>query len=156
MADLLKFSYTTQFTAASDSATIAAAAFNNSSTIVSSLTSTNHNDWPLADVQLSFSGTASVSSVSNWIVLYRRDLNIDGSTGDAPLPQSASPAYSNLPVGQFIVPPYSVSFSTPVNLIITDVPLSKNCEFYIENKMNLPVGASWVLRVTPKTFNSNG
>lgn len=155
MADLLKFSYTTQFAAASDTATVAAGAFNNSSTIVSSLTATNHNDWPLADVVLSFSGTNSVSSASNFIVLYRRDLNVNG-TPDAPLPQTTTPAYSMLPVGQFVSPLYTASFSDAHHLVAVDVPLSKECEFYIENKLNIPLGAGWTLKVTPKTYNSNG
>jgi len=155
MADLLKFSYTTQFTGASDTATIAAGAFNNSSTIVSSLTATNHNDWPMADVTLTFSGTNSISSASCWIVLYRRDINVDGTT-DNPVPSTATPAHSSLPVGVFVAPLYTVSFSTAIALTLTDIPLAKECEFYVENKLNIPIGANWTLKVTPKTYNSNG
>jgi len=155
MADLLKFSYTSQFNAASDSATVAVGAFNASSTIVSSLTATNHNDWPLADVTLTFSGTNSVSSASNFIVLYRRDINVNG-TADAPVPSTAAPAYSHAPVGQFLCPLYTASFSDAVNLQCVDVPISKECEFYVENRLNIPLGAGWTLKVVPKTYNSNG
>lgn len=142
------FSYLTQASAITGSAAIASNGFS-LSTEVNSMSSTQHSNYPQADAVLFASFTASVSSASNVVVLYRRDLNIDG-TNDAPQPQSAAPAYSNVPVGQFIIPPFTAAstgyFPCP------DVPLSSACEFYIENRTSTGIASTYTVKMTPKTY----
>lgn len=150
---ILKFG--TQVTMASDSATLAVAAMSPSSAVIASnITSANFGpNFPLADVVLSFSGTNSISSASNFVVLYRRDLDING-TADSPQPSTASPPFSGRQVGMFVAPAFSASsqYSNSTFLICESVGLNHLSEFYIENKLNLPIGAGWTLRVTPKTY----
>ena len=108
------------------------------------LTSANHSNYPEADFVLTCDFGAGVAAGSS-VLLYRRDLNIDG-TNDSPAP-SASCA-SQL-VGAFIIPSAaSASASYPC----PDVPIAKDCEFYIYNGTDQDISAGWVLKATPKTF----
>jgi len=145
--DLL-YEYSTQVTAISGTANVAAAGFNGSAEVVA-MNSANHYNMPLADGALFISLSTSVSSASNFVNLYRRDINIDG-TGDSPLPQSAAPAYSNLFVGAFLVPPFTAT--STAYLALTDIPLTLDCEFYIENKTNATIVQPFTLKLKPKTF----
>lgn len=141
--------YSTQVTHIGSGAAMAAAAMSLSTDISTALSSTNLGRYSLADVQLMVSNTGSVSSASNYIVLYRRDLNFDG-TNDDPIPATAtSAAWSNKLVGVFVVPPWTVASTTYLQL--TDIPLSDQCEFYIENKTNTGIGLGWSLKVLPKS-----
>lgn len=141
------FGYSTQMTAISGTANVAAAGFSVPAE-ATSLSSTNHFDYPAADAVLYASFSTSVSSASNYVQLYRRELNID-STNDAPQPQSAAPAYSNTYVGAFIIPPFTATsagyFAMP------DVPLAEQCEFYIENKTNATIISGYTVKLRPKT-----
>lgn len=141
--------YSTQMTAISGTANLAAAGFN-ASTEVTSLSVTNHFNFPVAVAALYASFSTSVSSASNFINLYRRDLNID-STNDSPQPQSAAPAYSNAYVGAFVIPPFTATSQGYFALPDVDVPLTKECEFYIENRTNATMISGYTLKLTPKT-----
>jgi len=105
------------------------------------LASGNHSDFPLADFVLhaDFGGTPTNGAVR----LYRRDLNIDG-TADAPVP---SATYSNTYMGTFTIPASTTAFYS-----MTEVPLTKDCQFYIENATGQNLSAGWDLKVTPKTY----
>jgi len=157
MANELKYTTAAQTTVASSTATIAAAAFNVASDATLILTSTQHSNFPWADVVLTFSGTNSVSSASNYVNLYRRDMNIDG-TADAPVPNtlynSSVPSYyPGTFVGAFQVPAFTSATSfAAVSVPLIDIPITAQCEFHIENKLNVPIGANWVLKVTPKSY----
>ncbi len=141
--------YSTQIVHIGSGASMATGLMSLSTDISTALASTNLARYPLCDVALFVSNTASVSSASNTILLYRRDINIDG-TNDAPFPATAtSIAYSSTLVGVFTIPPYSVA-STSYHQI-TDVPLADECEFYIENRLNTAIGLGWTLKVKPKT-----
>lgn len=141
--------YTTQIVHIGSGASMAAGVMSGTADISTALDSTNLFNWPLCDIALKISNTASVSSASNYILLYRRDINIDG-TNDEPVPATAtSLAWSNHLVGAIQVPAFSVASTTYLSL--TDIPLTPQCEFYIENKLNTAVGLGWTLKVTPKT-----
>ncbi len=136
--------------AISSTATLASNGFNGSAE-VTSLSSAQTGKYPYADAILSCSFSTSVSSASNVLVLYRRDLNIEG-TGDAPQPQSAAPAYSAIQVGIQNVPPFTAA-STAI-LMFADVPLpaQSDCEFYMENKTNASIVAGFSVKIYPKTY----
>lgn len=141
--------YSSQITHIGSGTSLAAGVMSPSSDVSTALDSTNLARYPLCDIAIKVSNTAAVSSASNLIMVYRRDINIDG-TNNEPAPATAtSIAWSNHLVGVIVVPPYSVASTTYLNL--TDIPLTDQCEFYIENKLNTAVGAGWTLKVTPKT-----
>lgn len=148
MSNETVYSYSTQTTVIPGSIAIASNAFNSSSE-VTSISSAQTGNYPLADAVLFASFTASVSSASNVVVLYRRDRNIDGSN-HAPLPQSTAPAYSNIAVGAFIIPPFTAASTGYFPL--PDVPLSSACEFYVENRTNTVIASTYTVKITPKTF----
>ena len=149
MANELKYVYATQTTVASSTGEIAMGAMNTAG--VATLTSTEHSNYPLADAVLTFSTTASVSSASNYVNLYRKDHNIDGTT-DEPTPSTtAGSEYRHHFVGAFIARATNAAQGTVAHHL-TDVSLSPQCEFFIENKMNVPVGANWTLKITPKSY----
>lgn len=116
------------------------------------LSSTNMGRYPRADIVLTYSHTTSMSSASAATYLYRRDMNVDG-TGDEPYPETATNVlYKNKFMGAFIAKPQSATSNSHVQYLqLTDVPLSDNCEFYIENGTNATILAGWTLKVLPKT-----
>jgi hypothetical protein len=109
-----------------------------------SLGSANHSNFPYADMVLvaGFGATVAAGGVVN---LYRQDLDID-STNDAPAP---STAYRSLFVGSFQVP---TGGSATANYPLTNVPLSANCQFSVENVTGQNLSAGWALKATPKTY----
>ncbi len=62
---------------------------------------------------------------------------------------ATSAAWRNHLVGVLNTPPWTVASTTFLNF--TDVPLTDQCEFYIENLTNSTINAGWTLKVTPKT-----
>jgi len=151
MSNETVFSYSAQATAIAGSATGSSIASNsfNASSDCTSLTSTSTGNYPLGDVALFASFSTSVSSASNTVVLYRRDMSIDGAN-NAPIPQSAAPAYSNIQVGAFVIPPFTAASSG--YFACPDVPLSSAFQFYIENKTNATIISTYTVKVTPKTY----
>ena len=149
MANELKYVYATQTTVASSTGEIAMGAMNTSG--VATLTSTEHSNYPMADAVLTFSTTASVSSASNYVNLYRRDHNIDSTTDEPGLSTVAGSEYRHHFVGAFVIKATSAAQGTLAHHV-TDVPLTQQCEFFIENKCNVPIGANWTLKLTPKSF----
>jgi hypothetical protein len=153
MSNETVYKYGTQRTVISGTANLASNGFNGSAECSNTpYNSALHSNYPLADAVLFASFSTSVSSASNVVNLYRRDLNIDGAN-NAPQPQSASPAYSNTWVGAFVIPPFTAASSGyfPLN----DVPLSAQCEFYIEDATNatiLGTASSYTVKLTPKTY----
>lgn len=117
---------------------------------VSSLSSASHARYPLANAVFNGSFSTSLSSASNTIALYRRDLNIDG-TSDAPQPQSAAPAYAVQFVGVFVFPPFTAGSQQAV-IQLTNIPLTEDCEFYIENRTNATLLSGYTIKITPKTY----
>ena len=141
--------YSTQIAHIGSGGALAAGAMSAASDVSTALDSTNLARYDRADLAVKISNTGSVSSLSNYLNVYRRDLNFDG-TNDEPVPATAtSAAWSMHLVGQLVIPPYSVASTT--YQLLSDVPLSDQCEFYIENKLNTGVGAGWTIKVTPKT-----
>jgi hypothetical protein len=139
----------TQTNVITGSAAIASNGFNLSTEVVACGTAQT-GKYPLGDLALFASFTASVSSASNIVNVYRRDKNIDGGN-NAPQPQSAAPAYSNIGVGSFVIPPFTAQ-STGY-FFLPDVPLGAgDMEFYIENKTNTGIASNYTLKLTPKTF----
>ena len=155
MADAsIKVGTTTQIVHIGSGTSLAANAFMPSTDVSVALTSTNLALYPRADVALYVQHTATMSSASQAIYLYRRDLNFDG-TGDEPVPNSATATlYKAKFMGAFIAQPQSATSNSHSSYMqVTDVPLPGNaqCEFYIENGTNTSILAGWTLKVTPKT-----
>ena len=139
MADEMEFVYATQVDVGGSDGSLGSGAF--SSTEGTALASPNHYDYPMADFVLTcvFAAAVAAGAVVN---LYRQDLEIlPGQT--APLP---SATYKHTHVGVF--PVHSLGAIYPCN----DVPLSKNCRFFIENATTQTLAADWDLLATPKTF----
>jgi len=144
--------YSSQITHIGSGTSLASAAINPSSDVSTALASTNLGRYPLADIQLTFTHTATMSPNSVIIVLYRRDLNFDG-TNDEPIPTaSAATLYKAKYMGAFIAQPFSAtSASYTQSMQLTDVPIADQCEFYLENQTNCAILAGWSLKVLPKT-----
>ena len=145
--------YTTQIVHISNGTSLAANAISPSTDPTVVLSSTNLARYPNADIQLKIQHTTSMSSASNAIYLYRRDMDFD-STNDEPVPNTATNAlYKAKFMGAFICQPQSVtSNSHTLYMQLNDVPLADSCEFYIENGTNATIAAGWTLKVIPKTI----
>jgi hypothetical protein len=150
MADAsTKVTTSTQITHIGSGTSLAAAAINPSSDVSVALSGTgNLARYPRADVALMIAATASIASTSTNLYLYRRDLNIDGTSDET------VPAASNK---QKFMGAFQVQAATTVSTThycqLTDVPLpgAGDCEFYVENGLGVNVVVGWTLKVTPKT-----
>lgn len=142
MANEVEWTYASQVTLEDSGASAASDAFVAADD--ADLAVANHYDYPFADFVLKCDFGAAVNGTSV-VNLYRRDLNID-STNDAPAPSDSCP---HLLVGVFVIPSGT---SATGYYPCTDVPLAKDCEFYIENKSNQSISAGWDLKATPKTY----
>jgi hypothetical protein len=152
MANEAKITTLSPVTVSSSTATVAVGDVSGTASVIAALSSTNHSNYPLGIAELSFSGTNSISSASATINLYRRDININGTADSPELSTATASLYLQQYVGSFVAKATTASFSTAQELVIPTIPLSPQCEFYIENKLNIPVGGSWVLKVTPMTY----
>lgn len=152
MANELKWTTASAVTVSSDSNVVVAGGISANSTTFTLLSSANHSNYPLADAMLNFSCTSTVSSANNYINLYRRDMNISSTFHETTLSTVSGVEYRHHFVGAFIVPATTAGSAT-FYCHLTDIPIPPgDCEFYIENKMAHPVGANWVLVVTPKSY----
>ena len=142
--------YSTQVTHIGSGASIAAAGFSvaNDLTTGTALAGTgNLARYPRADVALFIAPTASIALASNSILLFRRDLNFDG-TNDATIPAASN---EQTFVGAFQASATTTA-STSHYMHIADVPLAGgDCEFYIKNTLGVNIPAGWTLKVTPKS-----
>jgi len=147
-----KVSATTQIVHIGSGTSLAAGAYSPASDVSTALSSTNTIKYPRADITLMIAPTAAVTSASQQVYLWRRDLNID-STNDDPVPTASNQAKL---VGNFTIP-YATTASTTHYVHAVDVPLPGDsagagaCEFFISNGLavNIPIG--WTLKVSPKT-----
>lgn len=115
--------------------------------------STNLARYDKADVVLSIIPTASIASTSTNIVLYRRDMNVDGAGGGGTADETAPDASNKNHFMGIFVCKYATTATTTHVIQLTDVPLSGgDCEFYIENGLGVNIPAGWKLLVTPKTI----
>ena len=146
--------YTTQIIYIGSGAALSATAINPSTDISTALAgSTNLARYPNADLELTYSATASIGSVSNFVTIYRRDMNSADGTPDDPQPQTnPTITYKNKYVATFIAPSNTTA-NTTTTLTQRDVPLAGgDCEFYIENSLGVTMSAGWSLKVQPKTI----
>lgn len=148
MANEAKWTYATQVTLESSGASGANTVFIQADD--TNLDSTGHSNYPYADFVLKTNGfgAAIASTGSPSINLYRVDQNIDGTAGDAPVPTASN---RSLFVGTFVVP-LSAASTGNLYLPVTDVPLSSDQYFYVENQSGQSLTAGWTLKVTPKSL----
>ena len=141
--------YSTQVTHIGSGASIAAAGYSGSADVSVALVGTgNLARYPLADVSLFVAPTASIALASNQILLFRRDLNHDG-TNDDPIPGASNEQKF---MGAFQCSATTTA-STSHYLQLTDVTLpGGDCEFYLKNTLGVNIPAGWTLKVTPKTM----
>lgn len=142
MANETKYVYAAQVTLEASGGSAASNAFVAAND--SSLATANHSDYPMADFTLTCDFGAAVGATVV-IPLYRQDMDIDGTT-DSPAPATT---YKYLFVGAFTIPSgQSASATYP----LSNVPLSKTCQFSIENTSVQNLSAGWLLKATPKTY----
>jgi len=138
------FEYGTQTTVITDTGSIAVDAFNSGTT--TALVQTDYA--PLGDAVLEVEFT-SAPAASGAIHLYRRDMNISG-TSDSTIPDAN---FKNTYIGSFPVD----LVTTAQYISLTDIPLTIDQEFYLENGTNQATdaaGIDTVLKITPKTYNA--
>lgn len=141
MADEVVWTYASQVTLEASGASCASDAYVAAND--ADLTSANHTNFPLADFVLQCDFGAAVGA-GTYVNLYRRELNING-TSDAPAPSASHP---HIFVGAFQI---TSGQSASANYPCVGVPITADCEFFIENKTAQSIQAGWVLKATPKT-----
>jgi hypothetical protein len=142
MANETKYTYASQLTLEDSGAQIADAGYDDGVDV--SLSSANHYDYPYADFVL-YAAFGSAVGAGKCVYLYRQDLNIV-STNDAP---DVSANYEQVLVGIFPIP---TGATTAAYYPCNNVPLSKECKFWIKNGTGQTLSAGWALYCTPKTF----
>lgn len=108
------------------------------------LSAANHLNYPEADFALTCDFGAAVAA-GKYVSLYRQDFDIDG-TADAP---DVSASYKQVLVGIFNIPSAASASAT---YPCVDVPLTRNCGFWLGNDTDQSMSAGWVLKATAKTF----
>ena len=142
MANEVEWTYASQVTLEASGASCESNAFVQADD--DTLESSVHSDYPLADFVLCCDFGAAVGA-GKTVRLYRQDLNID-STNDAPSPSASC---EHLFIGSFVIPSGT---SATGYYPLTDVPLAKDCQFWLENKCDHDFTAGWTLKATPKTY----
>lgn len=142
MANEMKYVYASAVTLEASGASAASNAF--AAANDSSLAVANHYDYPMADFTLTCDFGAAVAPGTT-VNLYRQDMDIDGTT-DSVAPGTT---YKEVFVGAFALPSgQSASATYP----LTNVAISKVCQFSVENGTAQNLSAGWVLKATPKTY----
>lgn len=148
MANEVLWKTTSQVTLASTAASVSS---NTAVAPVSAgtLATSQHLNYPNLDFVLSVVFSSSVAAGGRFD-LYARNLNIDG-TADEDAPGASNAQHF---VGAFGMRGSASSTTTPVYALCADVPSSPlgDVEYFIDNKTNGLIQASWTLKVTPKTF----
>lgn len=141
--------FSTQVTHIGNGTSLAPAAVNPSSDVSVALAGTgNLGRYPEADIALRIVPTASIASTSNLIYLYRRDLNADGASNEN-VPGASAKAKL---IGVFQANVTATTATQTHVITITNADISAgDCEFYIENQLNVNIPAGWTLKVTPKS-----
>lgn len=149
MANELKYVYAASVALEASGASAATAAFAQADD--ANLSSANHSNYPLADFVLKTVGfgAAIASTGSPAISLYRQDLNVGGdANNDAPNPTASNREKF---VNAFPIPLSLASTGTNY-FVLTDVPLSSECAFWIENQAGQSLNAGWALTAVPKSL----
>lgn len=142
MANESVYTYASQIILEASGAQAASAAFAEAAD--TTLTSANHLNFPEADFALTCNFGGAVAA-GKYVSLYRQDNNIDGAA-DAP---DVSASYKQVLVGIFNIPSAASASAT---YPCVDVPLTKDCGFWIGNDTDQTLSAGWVLKATAKTF----
>lgn len=150
MADAsVKVTSTTSIAYITNGAAIATGAFSASTDIANALAGTgNLARYPRADVTLMVVPTATTSSASMNLYLYRRDINVAGGTNDDGIPGASN---LNKFMGAFAVSASAASTTSYSTLVDVPLPGHSDCEFYIQNALSGTAPAGWTLTVVPKT-----
>lgn len=146
MANEAKLSYATTVNHIVNGALVNNGAFSTQADVDTALSNANLLDYPLANVILTFTPSAT-TTVGDTIDLYRRDINIVG-TNDSPLPVAD---FKDKYVGTFIVDVDTIT----QYLQLTGIPLTQACEFFIFNNLTtVTINNTWDLDVQPYTYGS--
>jgi hypothetical protein len=150
MADqTTKVTTSTQITHIGNGASIAAGGISGSADISTALSGTgNLSRYPRCDVVLMIAPTASIAATSTGLVLYRRDLNIDG-TNDETVPGASN---KQKYMGTFRAAAATTANTTHyMQINDVDLPAPGDCEFYVGNELGVNVPLGWTLKITPKS-----
>ncbi len=150
VATIRSVTYSTQITHIGSGASMAAGVMSASTDVSTALSSTNLARYDRADLAIQVSATASINSASSSFVVYRRDMNFNGSS-DEPVPGTATASTWRPHLVGVVVLPFGSNASGVYDSLVTDVPLTDQCEFYIENTLNTAIAAGWTIKVTPKS-----
>lgn len=114
------------------------------------LSTSNAYEYPYADVAIKVAGFAATLStaVIPTIALYRQDLNVGSTDNDMPAP---SVTFRKNFVGNFIMPLGLTSATTACD-VLTEVSITADCSFSIENNAGQSLNAGWTLTAVPKTY----
>jgi hypothetical protein len=146
MANEAKIIYGTSIAHVDAGASISNGAMSALSDVDVTLTQSQTLDYPLANLVLEFTPSASTTQ-GDTIDVYRRDMDIK-STNDAPIP---STTFRSIYVGSFLTP----VTSQIVRLELPGVPLVQACEFYIFNNLTtVSINSGWDLDVIPYTYGT--
>lgn len=149
-ATIRSVTYSTQITHIGSGASMAAGVMSASTDVSTALSSTNLGRYDKVDLDIMVSATASVNSASASFLVYRRDMNFDG-TNDEPVPGTATASTWRPHLVGIVVLPSGSNASGVYYSLLTDIPVSDQCEFYIENTLNTAIGLGWIIKVTPKS-----
>ena len=143
MSNEMKFVYASEVILEASGASAASNAF--AAADDTSLAVANHSDYPMADFALTCDFGAAVAP-GGVVNLYRQDMDVTAGGADAPAPATT---YKEYYVGSFVIPSgQSASATYPVS----NIPLSRTCQFSIENTTGQNLSAGWILKATPKTY----
>jgi hypothetical protein len=146
MANEAKIIYGTPIAHVDAGASISNGAMSALGDIDITLTQSQTLDYPLANLVLEFTPSASTTE-GDTIDVYRRDMDIK-SSNDAPVP---STTFKSIYVGSFLVP----VTSQISRLELPGVPLVQACEFYLFNNLTtVSISAGWDLDVKPYTYGT--
>lgn len=111
----------------------------------------NLGRFPLVDLLLSITPTASMSSASNAVICYKRNRNaLDVVSADE---KSPGASYKPRGVGVFLFQGTTAAAPGAQVAVIENVDVSAgDCDFFIENQTNYNIPAGWTLTVRPKSY----
>jgi hypothetical protein len=143
MANESKWTYATQTTLEASGAQAVADAFVQAAD--QDLAVADHLDYPLGDFVLACAFGSQVGANSN-VALFVRPMNVDG-TNDGLSPVAT---YREKLIGVFVIPNNSSSTSTNY-YTLTEVPLVKDGQYWLQNVSDQTLNSGWSLKVTAKT-----
>lgn len=113
-------------------------------TASSTVTSTQHNNYPLADLVLTVA-FSTAPTAGGTIDIFLREESVDG-TNDTPQPDSN---FLHQHVGQWLVD--AVGSST-TQYLTTEIPIKREFSIWLRNNCDQATDTGWTVDIRAKTF----